>query len=168
MSPGNTEQTTATETIERIIASGLLTPSLVFLPAAGANRLQIATLEAITVRPLSAQHRALLARWNGANLEVIRLLGTGITDDNIPTIESHLEYARTIAPGSVPIANDPSGFIYLEMQNGTITCMDDAHENFEQIAIDINHFFSDAIFGIASGSLFGEDWLNDLRTIGIV
>src|SRR5688572_23411284 len=60
---------TAISTIEKVLATGVLSPNLSFVPGRGAMDEELRILAGQLSRPLSLQHTALLRRWNGINLD---------------------------------------------------------------------------------------------------
>ncbi|MBO9880699.1 SMI1/KNR4 family protein [Xanthomonas sp. D-109] len=148
----------AISTIEQVLRSGLLSENLVFAPSAGVLPAQLSALEIILPRSISPQHRALLARWNGIDLDVIRVLGTGNIEGQLPRIEDNQALStETGHAGAIAIANDPSGFVYFELPDGSVIAWDHDGGGTTFMASDINDFFGQTVFGSRGAEFFGEE-----------
>ena len=73
----------AVETISRVLGAGLLVQELTIIPPRGATVKEIREEEVVLGRSLYPDHVAILRRWNGIALEVIRLFGCGAATGEI-------------------------------------------------------------------------------------
>jgi len=150
--------------VQKAIDSGLLAKALVFLPASGAPTGAVANLERSLDRRLSPGYVEFLARWNGADLDVIRVHGVGADGSGIPN-------ARPLSAkdsASLVVASDPSGFIYVEAADHSIHSVDHDGGATKVLAPDFVTFMTEFVFGSRAAQFLGEDWLRELKAKGFV
>ena len=157
----------AVATIERVLGSALLRPTLISVPATGATEGQIARVESRLPRSLSQPHRTLLARWNGLDLDVLRIHGADSSGIDGPRDLASRQDAAAL-PRSIVFADDPSGFVYVEDELGVIWSMDSDGGEAKQVAPDLDAFFSDLVFGRHAAKFMGQSWADELMAAGLL
>lgn len=153
--------------IEKVLQSPLLSPGLTLVPPDGATDAELAEEEGLLPRPLSEQHRRLLHRWNGIDLEVIRFFGCGQAIEGIGRL-STAQLKPDSGDGLLVVGSDPSGFIYLETSMGRIYSFDTDGGDLDEDAAGLDDFIGRVVFGKDAASFGGEDWLEALRSAGLV
>jgi hypothetical protein len=161
----------AIATIERVLA-GLdrapLNVGMVTIPETGASEQEIKAEEVFLSRPLSAPHAALLKKWNGLNLDMIRIYGVGAVRSRIRRLKDNQLDSVARMPGFIAFGSDPSGFVYAEGKNLEVYCFDtDGGDRPEPIASNIEDFFGRYVFGPDSDKFIDTDWKEGLRQAGI-
>lgn len=151
--------------IEQVLTTSLLESALVKVPQSGASEDEILLTERHLPRPLSAQHRALLARWNGLDLEVLRVLACGKPFGGVGTVAQSLRLAPT---QTIPFADDPAGFLYVEEASGAVVSVDLKGKARRPVASSIDDFFTRFVFGKDGSDFLGADWLEELEEAGIL
>ena len=160
---------TAVEKIRLVLASDLLNPSLVAVPAHGATDEQIDACERQLGSALPHPHREFLRAWNGIDLEILRLAG-------VPPVElglqSLLDIRRLLAgvpelASAVPLGSDPTGFVFATMPDGSVCSWDHDGGAVQQLAKCLDDFVCHCVFGAESSAFMGEDWLSSLRARGL-
>ena len=159
--------TQAIDTIRRVLASGLLEPSLLYVPKSGATELELQQLNELLSRHLSAQHAALLRVWNGINLDVIRLYGATSDQGELRTL-SESQNAGFPDATTIAVGDDPSGFIFGERADGCIVTLDTKNDSIKVTASDLNTFLCHTVFGLGAEQFAGSDWANELRAAGVL
>jgi hypothetical protein len=139
--------------VERVLASPLLTPDLVCVPDRGATDAELASV-------FNAQQDSslmtLLRRWNGLDLDVIRIHGVGITSDGLPCVAS--------TPHGHAVASDPSGFQYIRLPDGTISSFDHDGGSLTSVANDFDDFLRNYVFGNRSAAFCGDEWAAEVAS----
>jgi len=167
--------TNAIATIEKVLrtrSKGPLMESMVDVPQRGATDLEIAQENKLLPRPLSNRHRDLLGKWNGVNLDMVRVYGLGRTDENILRLaENQLDLSQDF-PGWIVFASNPSGFVYAEDVAGIIYSYDTqalaaAPEAAKVVASDLDDFFFRYVFGPDSDTFCAGDWKELLQKAGV-
>ena len=154
------------EILSKVIRSGILQEELTTIPERGATSEEIAGEELLLDRSLSEQHKDILRKWNGLDLDVLRLFGCGQSE--IPRI-SHFQFDFPgRPPGCVVIGSDPSGFLYFEDGRGNIWSCDTDGGSTNLLAKDLNDFFSRLVFGRDASRFAGDEWAEDIRKAGII
>ena len=156
----------AIETIERVLSSALLTKELIRVPSRGASREELDDEVQRLGRPLSLGLRTVLARWNGLDLEVIRLYGVGSVEGGIRRLSDEQTGWRHL-PGLV-IGSDPSGFIYLEGQQQEVLVHDTDGGTTKCVASNLDDLLGGYVFGARSASFAGAEWAAELKEVGLV
>jgi hypothetical protein len=154
--------------IERVISSGLLRPNLLAIPNGGASLDQIALEESAMSRLLSPIHKGLLRRWNGLNLEVIRVFGCEVTLPSIPSLRESQFPPSFLPAASLAFASDPVGFVYVELEAGGIVSVDSDGGEIELVASSIDDFFDNFVFGMRGDKFADSDWLQELRNASLI
>jgi hypothetical protein len=144
-----------TITSPRTMGKGLLLPELVSIPVFGASDTEIKEEEATLGKSLSEGYRRFLRRWNGIDLDVIRLYGAGSVSKGIGALKNAQlpALAEFIAIGS-----DPAGFVYAEGDGGKVYSFDHDGGEIECIARDFDAFIVEYVFGKDSAAFMGDDW----------
>src|SRR3984893_2190154 len=165
----------AVEVIEKVLGTlpaGPLMSSMVDVPARGARHEELAAEEKLLPRRLSGRHRDLLQRWNGINLDMIRVYGVGQTDPAIMRLSrSQLDISQDF-PGWIVFASSPAGFVYAEDSDGVIHSYDtqamaSPAGAAKVVASDIDDFFSRFVFGSDSDKFCEGDWKPLLLKAGV-
>ena len=155
---------------EEILASGLFARTMIQVPVAGATDKAIEDLERALPRSVSAAHRAILCRWNGLDLDVVRILGVPPVEPGFKTIldfQPLIESDTRLSTGVV-FATDPSGFLYIEKSDGSIYSVDHDGGEITFCASTVDEFFDVLVFGNRSSEFLGHQWLYTLQRLGIV
>ena len=158
--------------IEQVIKSGILNEGFPRIPNSGATDKMIENEEKLLPRPLSEQHKVFLKKWNGANLDFMRVLGTNPVESEFmeELAKEYLEWKNLFEEMNdkvIYFANDVSGFMYFELEDGSIVQLDTDGGEMEKVAKDINDFFLNYLFGERANE-FMEDWLNELKKFKIL
>lgn len=160
--------TSAASVIERVINSKLLTLGLSYIPERGATEEELAILNSSLPRRLSDSHATLLRRWNGLNLDSIRLYGATPTPGELRgLVESQFE-ELTELDGAIAFGNDPTGFIYCESESGEIVSVDSQTGKVSHQADTLDAFFGQLVFGPRAAEFAGESWLNEIKAAGLL
>jgi len=154
------------DAIEAVLDSGVLLPDLVEIPEEPARPEAISATETAVGRKLSAQHRQILSRWDGIDLEVVRFLDAGNGDASI-RLFSRID-PPSVSRKFVPVAIDPSGFTFLEDLEGTVWMWDHDGGKTEVVATDLRDFVCNYIFGHRAAEFGGGDWYDQLRSSGLI
>jgi hypothetical protein len=161
--------------IEKVLETlpvGPLMSSMVDVPATGATPEELAAEEKFLPRRLSRHHQDLLKRWNGINLDMIRVYGVGQTDPTIMRLcRSQLDISQDF-PGWIVFASSPAGFVCAEDSDGVVHSYDtqamlSPSGAAKKVALDIDDFFSRFVFGPDSDGFCGVDWKALLLTAGV-
>ena len=137
--------------VERVLASGVLSASLTELrPPASSQGIE--KTEARLGRRLPDKLRALLGRWDGANLDVIRL----VPCDKLDVQEEGLYFA-----------NDPAGFMYFLDSEDRVVVLDTDGGGLKAAAADVEDFLTGYVFGSRSEEFMGAQWITELRAAGL-
>ncbi|WP_146518990.1 hypothetical protein [Stieleria varia] len=124
-----------------------------FVPDRGATDTEIAA--AFDGR-CSGSLAKLLRRWNGLDLDVIRIHAVGDSVDSLPTVADSCH-------GTV-IASDPSGFRYVQLPDGSISSLDHDGGTLVSVAIDFDDFIGNYIFGNRAAEFCGDEWAADVAS----
>ncbi len=153
--------------IEKTLESSLFEPSLIFIPKEGLSETELDNLEKEIGRKLSPYHKEFLQKWNGINLEIIRLYGFGNKEKRIRQLTDE-QNERFLSKHTLVIGSDPSGFIYLEDKEFNILCLDTISGETQFLARNLDDFFSALVFGEESNKFLGEEWKNELHKLGFL
>jgi len=153
----------------RVRQSDLLSENLTVVPSRGATLESLSRLEQELPRPLSESHRALLSLWNGLDLDVVRILGVPPVEDGITPITACQGSASEdpLLAASVAFASDPSGFVYFELPDGRVYEWDHDGGDTRIVASNIDEFIDHLVFGGRAAEFAGEEWLVELRALGL-
>jgi hypothetical protein len=141
-------------TIQRVLATTLLTPELVVVPEHGVSQEQLSALEARGIR-LSPSLQRVLRRWDGIDLDVIRV------HDISRIMENE-------GGGDCLFGSDPSGFLYMEAPDGSIVSIDTDGDGMTVVASSFDEFIDDLVFGARGAEFSGDEWLEELIAAGLV
>ena len=137
--------------VDRVVASGVLSASLCeFPPPAALAEIQRAELRMGQRVPESL--RSLLCRWNGVNLDVLRLLPC-------ETMEARDE--------GLYFANDPAGFMYFLDSSGAVVMLNADGGDLKVVASDLSDLLTGYIFGARARAFAGEEWARELAAAGL-
>ena len=157
----------AVETIDAVLKSGILRPGLTIIPSRGATEEEIKVEESQLRRALCPDHVALLRRWNGIALEVVRLFGCGGAG-RVGRL-SDLQIKRDFGvKNAIVIGSDAAGFVYFQGADSRVFSFDTDGGDFEGIAINLDDFLERLVFGPDAAQFAGEEWLSELRDAGLV
>lgn len=159
---------TAVQTIERVLKSKILKESLTYVPGRGVTSQELMELSNKLPRTLSEAQLSLLKRWNGLNLDVVRVYGASPTDGELRGLSEVQSGPLSEISGNVIFADDPSGFVYAETSTGEIISFDSSFGEVKTIAASLDDFFDRLVFGKDADQFAGKDWLSDLRDAGLV
>lgn len=158
----------ATDAIDRVLATDLLMPEMLVLPAPADNA-RIAKEESELPRPLSEEHRSLLKRWDGANLDVLRIFGCeGTNEDEIGSLARRQVGEVAGVRLAIAFGSDPSGFVFLESDDGSVWSVDSDGVAVRRLSSTIGEFFELLVFGPNASDFGGDEWLAELRDAGLV
>jgi hypothetical protein len=151
--------------VENVLQSDLLLKGLVVVPSAGASPASIQAEESAIEESLSSAFRHLLSRWNGLDLEVIRLFGCagGVTEQLRRT-----QLPALIKQGYICIGSDPSGFRYCENREGHVFSFDTDGGRIKKLANSFDDFIERLVFGRDGEKFSGQDWADELRRAGLI
>lgn len=156
-------------TIEKVVASGVLIDGLFLLANSGAGSDEIDSAEKMVGHELSSDYKAFLNRWNGADLDVIRLYGCGNVDESLKSIESQ-SYLIEEFPDFILFGSSPAGFMYLESTLDQKVYVMDAMSS--DAPVNICHSFSEFVveyvFGERSNEFGGDEWKDELLDAGVL
>jgi hypothetical protein len=153
----------AIETIEKALRSGVLISELVRVPAIGATESELVAEESSVGRTFSPQFRALLRRWNGINLDVLRFYGC---KGAITSAVREVQFSELSQNNLLGIGSDPSGFAYCEDQKGAVCSFDTDGGDISYLARDLDDFIARLVFGSDSELFGGPDWADKLKKAG--
>lgn len=159
---------TAIDTIENVLRAKLLKASLIFIPQHGATEQALDALSKVLPRSLSKTHLSLLKRWNGVNLDVVRIYGATSTPNELRGLADVQNEPFSQIPGAIVFGDDPSGFVYAESLDGKIMSLDLSSGEIETIANNMNDFFSSFVFGPKAAEFAGDAWLSKLKKVGLI
>lgn len=139
------------ERIQRALDCNLLNRSLceIVLPP---NQHELALLEARIGVVISEEHKELLLQWGGSNLDVIRI-------NSVACVLNGEE--------GIVFANDYNGCEFAYDTTGSVFVLDTDGGKVTRIAGSIRSFFNDVLFGDQGASLYGQSWLDEVRTRGL-
>jgi hypothetical protein len=149
------------EIIEKAINSKVLIESLILIPKVGATLDEIKEEESLLGKPFSDYHKTLLRKWNGMDLDIIRIYCCGKPSNRIKRIFEE-QINQLNSQGFIVFGSDPSGFIYLENDKAEIFSFDTDGGELEFLAKNLDEFFTNLVFGVHSDKFLGEDWKNSL------
>lgn len=163
----------AVETIERVLAAqaagaDLFVESLTQVPQRGATEEEITKEAQALGRAPSPEYLALLRRWNGLDLDVVRFFGVGPCERGLSRLSEEQERAPGAAPSMLVIGADPSGFTFLESAEGAIFQFDHDGGSLAHLADSFDLFVAEVLFGRRAGEFLGEEWLAQLRAVQLV
>lgn len=152
--------------------AGPLLQSMVYVPGRGATHDELSAEDRLLPRKMSARHRDLLMRWNGINLDMVKIYGVGQTDARIKRLSRcQLDISQDF-PGWVVFASNPAGFVYAEGPDGVVHTYDTQAFSSpsgaeKMVASDIDDFFSRFVFGSDSDEFCAGDWKRRLLEAGV-
>ncbi len=161
------------ERIEKVIESGLLSKGLSDISSYGATEDMIKEEEKKLNRLLSNYHKEFLKRWNGANLDFIRIYGVNKTENEFikELAKEYEEWTEEIISdiegNPIFFADDAAGFMYFELEDGRIVYLDPEFTGLYPVASDMRDFFLNYLFGERSDECSGEEWKEQLKEKGV-
>ncbi|MAR92155.1 MAG: hypothetical protein CML06_14920 [Pseudomonadales bacterium] len=154
--------------IEKAIKSGVLIEGLAVIPDKGATNEEITQEESRLPRRLSDQHKALLRRWNGMNMDVMRLYGCANVHPELRQLSDAQTDMFTGVCNYIVFGDDPSGFMYAEGDDGVIYSVQVSTGNVKELASSLDDFFERLVFGKDAKDFGGTDWEEELRDVGLL
>lgn len=154
--------------IEKAIKSGVLIEGLTVIPDVGATDIEISQEESQLPRKLSDQHRALLRRWNGMNMDVMRLYGCMNVHPELRRLSDAQTDMFSGVSNYIVFGDDPSGFMYAEDDSGTVYSVQVSTGDVKFLARDLNDFFERLVFGKDAKEFGGKDWEEELMNAGLL
>ena len=159
---------TAISRIEEVLKTEVLMEDLMVVPARGARDDEIAEEERALGMRLSPAYREFLRRWNGANLDILRFYGCGSVEEGIQPLRARQSIVPGIVVSGVVIGSDPSGFIYVEAQDGQILCVDTDGGEVESVASSFEDFILRLVFGEDADKFGDPEWKEELEEAGLL
>jgi hypothetical protein len=157
----------AVNTIERVLDARVLAPELVIVPHRGATDEEITAEQLKLGRPLQPDHVAILRRWNGIALEMIRFFGC-CSANKVGRLSDLQNKLVPAIDAGVLVGSDASGFVYIQLDDGRVMCYDADGSVATEIATSLDDFIERVVFGRDAASFAGAEWLEELRRSGIV
>ena len=159
--------------IKKVLNSELLSKDLSDIPTNGASEAMIKKEEEKLPRKLSLQHKEFLKNWNGANLDFIRVFGVHPVENDFlkELAKENKEWedvVKEVGENSIYFANDITGFMYFELEDGSIVYLDTDGGEIKKVADDINDFFLNYIFGKRADEYGDTEWLDELKEYEII
>ena len=154
--------------IEKAIRSGVLIEGLTVIPDNGATDIEIAQEESKLPRRLSEQHKALLRRWNGMNMDVMRLYGCINVHPELRQLSDAQTDMFSGVSNYIVFGDDPSGFMYAENGGGVIYSVQVSTGDVKELANSLDDFFERLVFGKDAKEFGGIDWEEELRDAGLL
>lgn len=159
---------TTVDFLELVLSKELLIPELVYVPTRGATHLELAMINSQLPRKLSYTHSSILTRWNGLNLDVLRIYGATQTTKEIKGILESQSGFLGKSSDTILFGDDPSGFLFAEDGEGRILSFDSKSDVQKIIASDMDDFFQRLIFGKDAALFGGDDWADEVLKAGLV
>ncbi|MFN7153292.1 MAG: SMI1/KNR4 family protein [Acidovorax sp.] len=138
--------------IEKLVASGVVSRSLVDLPNHGVSDLQIDDVQVALGERLPSVLVAFLRVYDGANLDVIRF---------------HPLWKIVRSEYGLAFASCPAGFVYHACPDGSVLVEDSRGSEVKQIADSLSEFVVSYLFGSRSAEFGGVGWYQELVNAGI-
>ena len=135
------------------------------MPLEGAPEEAIAAEEAAVGRNFSFPYRDLLLRWNGINLEILRVFGCGAT---VKSQVRKMQIPSLRLKGLICIGSDPAGFLFCEDEHGAIFCYDTDGGRISDLAKDLDDFIDRLVFGPDAQLFAGAEWAQAIRNEGLL
>lgn len=154
--------------IEKAIASGVLIEGLTIMPSRGATDVEIVKEEAALPRPLSKQHREILKRWNGMNMDILRLYGCGNVHEELRRLSEAQIVIFSSVENEIVFGDDPAGFMYAEGVDGSIHSVQVSTGEEKKLAVSLDDFFERLVFGQDAKEFGGTDWQEELADCGLL
>lgn len=154
---------TMIEVIERIIKSDILLTSLTHIPKSGASSEEIKAEESLLNRKFSEDLKRFLMKWNGIDLEILRIYRCGKSTDRLKRFADE-QFAESSSAGFIAIGSSPAGFIYLENEKSEIFSFDTDGGDIEFLAENLEVFLTELVFGKRADEFMGEEWKENLRS----
>lgn len=154
--------------IEKAISSGVLLEDMMVVPRIGSSDSDIKQEEKGLPRPLSKSHISFLKKWNGINLDVVRLYGCGNVHEELKRLSSSQSGVLSELEACIVFGDDPAGFMYAEKDNGSILSVQTSNSEIKEIAQNMDDFFERLVFGKDAKEFAGEDWEEELTDAGML
>lgn len=154
--------------IEKVINSEVLLEEMLVLPKIGNSNEGFIQEETSLVRNLSDSHKSILRKWNGFNLDVIRLYGCGVVHEELKRLSTCQTGPLTEREGVIVFGDDPVGFVYGEQVDGSILSEDTSTGDVKVIAKNMDDFFERLVFGVDAVEFGGIEWEDELKDAGVL
>jgi len=109
-----------------------------------------------------------MKKWNGMNLDVIRLYGCGDVHPELKRLSASQSGVLAEGAGNIVFGDDPSGFMCAEKGDGIILSVQVSTGEVKEVAFDIDDLFERYIFGKDVKEFGGEDWVEELLEAGVL
>lgn len=156
------------DTIEIVLNTNLLMKDMIVIPSRGATEDEIRNEQLLLGRVICPDHGAILRRWNGIVLDVIRLFGCGDDTGEVRRLSAMQLNGEFDAGKGLVVGSDAAGFVYFQRENCEVFSLDTDGGSFKKIADNLDELFEYFVFGPGAASFAGEEWLSELREFGIV
>lgn len=149
--------------IEEVLKSGVLIPELCTIPEEGISEdyLRAHNYFDNDIISKNSQYIELLKKWNGIDLDIIRIFGT---NKNNTSQEIRFDPELSL----LLVASDPAGFLYGMDKKGCIYSIDTKSNVKQQVAESFDDFIVNFIFGTKSEEFLGKEWRMELEAAGII
>lgn len=142
------------EKLKRALDAGLFDPELCDIVAPPVEA-DIARAEQSLGVTFSAEHRALLLEWGGSDLHEIVIHAP----DQVHVEDGLIEFAADYAGSLFHYAPDEGGAVYADdVQSGETI----------HLAASLPEFINEVLLGAKGEDFYGEDWVRELRALGLV
>lgn len=158
----------AVSRIEKVLSSGVLIPEMLVIPDFGATESEIHEEESNLPRQLSHSHKSLIKKWNGMNLDLIRIYGCGKVHPELNRLSERQSGVLSEGVGNIVFADDPAGFMYAEKNDGSILSVQVSTGEVRDVAKNIDDFFVRLVFGKDARDFGGDEWVEELVDAGIL
>lgn len=138
--------------IERVVASGILSPSMVVRPERGVANAELVATENRLGTKINPSLSSFLRDYDGFNLDVIRM---------------HSAEQLEMTEHGIFFANDPSGFRYYLRDTGEVICEDTDGGDVTEVAGSLREFLHSFVFGERSDEFMGAEWLKQIKEHGL-
>lgn len=152
--------------IEKVLNSPLLSKGLCYVPTHGASKQSIEKEEDLLGKKISKQHRTLLEKWDGINLEVLRFYGC--TKDKETRQISECQFDLDELDNPIFFASEPAGYIYVYDKEEKIYLIDTDGWEITKIATSLEDFICNYVFGKRAAEFAGDEWFDEVKAAGLL
>jgi hypothetical protein len=151
--------------VEKIINSKVLCYNLTFIPKKRPSEQSINRIKESVEISINPIHEIFIRRWNGIDLEVIKIYSFDKKEENIPNLmDRQFDLNKE---GLLVFGSSPSGFLYSYDNQGIVFSIDTDGWNIEKVADSFEDFICNYVFGKRSREFGGDEWYEDLKKAGI-
>ena len=141
------------EKIQRALDAGLFDPALCEIVTPPAEE-EIDRAESALGVPLNSEHRALLRAWGGSDLHEIIIHGPAQVRLDAGMVEFAADYSGTL-------------FRYDPNEGGAVYADDVQSGETIYLAPSVSVFINDFLLGAKGEDFYGEDWVRELKALGL-